>query len=273
MCVQIFGMPDGTSLPLISFVRRFIITTSMTPKRTQVVHVNKGNDKIVIAQSTHDAATGPMTRSKAKSTFSLSTKQTSEFACLLKLVKTPDEHQPFITLVSLGVKSHSLRSIGELPSTLQDFWDESPCFVTNVNFSIGLHSRSPIGMSKEENYSNHSNSFTSSFSITMPVMTTDTTTVEEQLADMARAIAKLTKTVNEKDMQIVSLINKVEAQVQNTGKSSQGLNHLSNVASHLDDAPHTYRTMQVERQTTESALITSLSIQKFQDMINNTIRA
>ena len=51
----------------------------MTPKRTQVVHVNKGNDKIVNAQSTHDAATGPMTRRKAKSTSSLSIKQISEY--------------------------------------------------------------------------------------------------------------------------------------------------------------------------------------------------
>ncbi|KAL6322748.1 hypothetical protein AAG906_018629 [Vitis piasezkii] len=71
-------------------------------------------------------------------------------------------------------------------------------------------------MSKEENYSNRSDSFTSPFSMTMSVMATGTTSVEEQLAEMAHAIAKLTKTVEEKDMQIASLINKVEAQVQNT---------------------------------------------------------
>ena len=65
---------------------------SMVPKRTQVVHVNKGNDNIVIAQSTHNTATGPMTRNKAKSTSSLSTKQTSESVCLLKSVKMCDEH-------------------------------------------------------------------------------------------------------------------------------------------------------------------------------------
>ena len=82
----------GTSLPLISFVRRLISTSLIPPKRTQVVQVNKGNDKIVITQSTHDAATGPMTRSKAKSTSSLSTKQTSESTCLLKLVRTRDEY-------------------------------------------------------------------------------------------------------------------------------------------------------------------------------------
>ena len=78
---------------------------------------------------------------------------------------------------------------------------------------------------------------------------------------MARVIAKLTKTVEEKDVQIVSLINKVETQVQNIGESSQGLNHLSIVASPLNDAPHTYRTMQVDRQMAEFALMASLSVQ------------
>ena len=74
-------------------------------------------------------------------------------------------------------------------------------------------------------------------------------------------------------MQTTSLINKVEAQVQNTGKSSQGLNHLSHVASHLNDAPHAYRIMQVERQTTEFALVASLFVQQLQDMITNIIKA
>ena len=109
--------------------------------------------------------------------------------------------------------------------------------------------------------------------MTIPVMATNTTFVEEQLAEMARAIAKLTKTVEEKDMHIASLINKVEAQVQNTGESSHGLNHPSNVASPLDDAPHMYRTMQVEKQTAESTSVASLSVQQLQDMITNTIRA
>ena len=96
----------------------------------------------------------------------------------------------------------------------------------------------------------------------MPVMVTCTTSIEEQLAEMALAIAKLTKTVEEKDMQIISLINKVEAQVQSMSESSQGLNHLSNVASPLNDALHSYRTMQVERQTVESASMVSLSVQQ-----------
>ena len=74
-------------------------------------------------------------------------------------------------------------------------------------------------MPKEENYSNRSNSFTSLILMTMSVMETNTTFVKEQLIEMARAIAKLTKTIEEKDTQTASLINKVEAQVQNMSES------------------------------------------------------
>ena len=77
---------------------------------------------------------------------------------------------------------------------------------------------------------------------------------------MTRAITKLTKMVEDKDMQIASLINKVKAQVQNTGESSQGLNHFPNVASHLDDAPHVSKTVQVGRQMTKFASVASLSV-------------
>ena len=74
-------------------------------------------------------------------------------------------------------------------------------------------------------------------------------------------------------MHIASLTNKVETQVHNAGESSHGLNHPPNVASPLDDAPHTYKIMQGERQMTESASMASLSVQQLQDMITSTIRA
>ena len=91
-----------------------------------------------------------MTRRKAKSTSSLSTKQTSESVCLLKQVRTHDEHQPLITLVPLGAKSHSSCSRGKLPSTLQDFRDKSPSSVTDANSITDSYFESPTGMSNEE---------------------------------------------------------------------------------------------------------------------------
>ena len=66
-------------------------------------------------------------------------------------------------------------------------------------------------MSKVDNSSKHSDSFTSSFLMIMLVMTMNTTSVKEQLIKMTHVIAKLTKTIEKKDLQIASLMNKVEA--------------------------------------------------------------
>ena len=46
----------------------------------------------------------------------------------------------------------------------------------------------------------------------MLAMTMHTTSIEEQLAKMAYVIAKLTNTIKEKNLQIVFLMKKVEAQ-------------------------------------------------------------
>ena len=52
----------------------------------------------------------------------------------------------------------------------------------------------------------------SSSSAAMQVMTTGATSIEEQLAQMNEAIAKLTRTVEEKDLQIAALASQLEAQ-------------------------------------------------------------
>ena len=113
-------------------------------------------------------------------------------------------------MASLGAKGHSPHSREKLPSTLKDFGDKSPCSVTDANSNTRSHSELPTRMLKEENYYNRSDSFTSPFSMTMSIMATNTTSVNEQLAEMTRAITKLTKTIEKKDIQIASLINKVE---------------------------------------------------------------
>ncbi|KAG5521475.1 hypothetical protein RHGRI_033888 [Rhododendron griersonianum] len=92
--------------------------------------------------------------------------------------------------------------------------------VSDANSSTGSHSGS------SPSYPKHSESpirSDASHSMAMQVMTTDTATVEEQLATMARAIEKLTKTVEDKDLQIASLMNKLEA--QNMEGTSHDVSH------------------------------------------------
>ena len=50
---------------------------------------------------------------------------------------------------------------------------------------------------RKRNSSNHSNSFTSSFAMTMPIKTIGTISIKEQLAEMTHVITKLTKTIEE----------------------------------------------------------------------------
>ena len=53
----------------------------VTSKKIKVVHVDKGNDKIVITPSAHNISIGPMTHSKVKSTSALLGKQASIPLC------------------------------------------------------------------------------------------------------------------------------------------------------------------------------------------------
>ena len=54
----------------------------------------------------------------------------------------------------------------------------------------------------------------------MSAMMTETAIVDERIVAMECAISKLTKTIEEKDLQITTLMNKLE--VHNHGESSNG---------------------------------------------------
>ena len=86
-------------------------------------------------------------------------------------------------------------------------------------------------------------------------MMIETTTVDEKIAEMRRAIAKLTMTVEEKDLQIATLMNKLE--VQNRGKSSNG---QSQTQQHMLQRAHTSSTKKADNQHRSSTFIASLSV-------------
>ena len=57
----------------------------------------------------------------------------------------------------------------------------------------------------------------------MPVMMTNTSTMEEKMAKMEQKVILLTKALEEKDVKIATLMNKLE--VQDSRESSLGLEH------------------------------------------------
>ncbi|KAM1526071.1 hypothetical protein ACFX10_010455 [Malus domestica] len=119
--------------------------------------------------------------------------------------------------------------------------------------------RAPRGESPRKYSESMLSDADSSDSSAMQVMTIGATSIDEQLAQMNEAIARLTRTVEEKDLQIAALVSRLEPQD--------------------DENPNPEDEPQVEKNDAKpepdqaAALMGSLSIQQLQEMITNTIKA
>lgn len=96
------------------------------------------------------------------------------------------------------------------------------------------------------------------------VMMTNTSTMEEKMVEMEQRVVLLTKALEDKDLQIATLTNKLE--VQDLGESSHGHKFTSTKDDEGREIENTPRREQ-------STSVASLSVQQLQDMITNTIRA
>ena len=95
-------------------------------------------------------------------------------------------------------------------------------------------------------------------------MMTNTSTMEEKMVEMEQRVVRLTKALEDKDLQITTLMNKLE--VQDLGESSHDHKFTSakdNEGREIENTP----------QQEQSTSVASLSVQQLQDMITNTIRA
>ncbi|KAM1512695.1 hypothetical protein ACFX1Z_024226 [Malus domestica] len=102
------------------------------------------------------------------------------------------------------------------------------------------------------------------------VMTIGVTSVEEQLAQMNEAIARLTRTVEEKDLQIAALVNRLE--VQDGEKPNPKIDPLKKEDDE-EEEPQVEKNDVKPEPDQAAALMGSLSIQQLQEMITNTIKA
>ncbi|KAM1112719.1 hypothetical protein ACFX2B_044934 [Malus domestica] len=110
----------------------------------------------------------------------------------------------------------------------------------------------------------------SSGSSTIQVMTTRATSIDEQLAQMNEAIARLTRTVEEKDLQIAALVNRLE--VQDSEKPNPKIDPLKKEDDE-EEEPQVEKNDVKPEPDQAAALMGSLSIQQLQEMITNTIKA
>ena len=72
-------------------------------------------------------------------------------------------------------------------------------------------------------FTHHVSSFSPSYLEVMPVMMTNTSTMEERMAEMEQRVILLTKELEDKDVKIATLMNKLE--VQDSGELSLDPEH------------------------------------------------
>ncbi|KAM1120728.1 hypothetical protein EV1_002394 [Malus domestica] len=102
------------------------------------------------------------------------------------------------------------------------------------------------------------------------VMTIDVTSIEEQLAQMNEAIARLTQTVEEKDLQIAALVNQLDAKPD--VKVEPEVNPLKK-ENDEDEEPLVEKVDMKPEPDQAAVLMGSLSIRQLQEMITNTNKA
>ncbi|KAM2732019.1 hypothetical protein FF1_034634 [Malus domestica] len=102
------------------------------------------------------------------------------------------------------------------------------------------------------------------------VMTIGVTSIEEQLAQMNEAIARLTRIVEEKDLQIAALVSRLEPQDdENPNPDNDPLKRRDDE----EEEPQVEKNDVKPEPDQAAALMGSLSIQQLQEMITNTIKA
>ncbi|KAL6213473.1 hypothetical protein ACLB2K_012920 [Fragaria x ananassa] len=212
----------------------------MASKSTQAISMKKS--KPTIARSNNEPS-GHVTRSMARN-------QPTSFVAL-----PSKSRELVITLANLADK-HASRSEDKRASRSEE--KETPNKSRERSFSPATDDES--GTASDSGSPNNDEDHTygmpadySSQPIPMQVMVTGASTIEEQIANLMGAVQKLTKMVEEKDLQIAELYSRLESQDEEK-KDKVGEN------SKNDDKD-------------DDGSLGSMSFQQLHDIITNSIRA
>lgn len=137
--------------------------------------------------------------------------------------------------------------------------------ISNVDSSTTSYHGSPTNDHIQKTSLTPTTFMGESYHLAMQFMTTGTSSIEEQLAQMNEAIAMLTRTVEEKDMQIVTLLSKLESENDKEIKPDPKKND-----NPLNEEPDEEEPIHENKVDTSMG---SLSIKQLQDMITNMIKA
>ena len=157
------------------------------------------SSKNVDASSVDDYV-GPITRSRSKA-----------------LQPQPTKEGELSTVISLDFLANRkvTNKDSSVSKDLESSNESSPTKTFSINSSPmmkNLRNKVPL--------THPISSFSPSYLEVMPVMMTNTSTMEEKMAEMEQRVILLTKALEEKDIKIATLMNKLE--VHDSGESSLG---------------------------------------------------
>ena len=162
--------------------------------------------KSVVDASNDDDYVSPITRSLSKA--------------LNRLQHQPTKESQLHTVISLDFLANRKATTKD-SSTSKDLEinnESSPTKTFSINSSPVMRN-----LRNEVPLTNPVSSFSPSYIEVMPVMMTNTSTMEEKMVEMEQRVTLLTKALEEKDVKIATLMNKLE--LQDSGESSLGLEH------------------------------------------------
>ena len=237
----------------------------MASKKSQMP---KNATKSVEGSICSNTSIGLMTQNKAKAMELFTSQEADGKTPMTKLVNALTQPKTFISLSTLGAGKHTIAEKENSTFPLKDLVTGGKSSYSTLKTKSSTTSCLGFSPGSSQEVTSSIFSGSSSRTIFMSAMMTETTTIDEKIAKMGRAIAKLTKTVEEKDLQIATLMNKLE--VQNRGESSNG---QSQTQQHMLQGARTSSPKKADNHYGSSTFIASLSVQQLQDMIANTIRA
>ncbi|OIS96100.1 hypothetical protein A4A49_58626, partial [Nicotiana attenuata] len=176
---------------------------------------------------------GPITRSK----FKTSGLDGSEYFASLEMAKKSRSHMTFATAISGGNTPFS--QFDELSQTASNLGGFEDLVDSSVSTKVNA-------------------------------LMTDATNVDEKFAMMEQTIEVLKKSVEDKDLQIAQLMNKLEA--YSPGESSHVPPRSPVFTSQKTAVEESFAKLNIQKEK-QSTSVAALSVQQLQDMITNTIRA
>ena len=216
---------------------------------------SKNVRKSVVDDSSADEYVGPITRSRSKAFDRLQPQPTQENQ------SPADISLDFLANRKATTKDSSTSEDLEISN------ESSPTKTFSINSSPVMRN-----LRSEVPLTHLVSSFSPSSIEVMPVMMTNTSTMEEKMAEMEQRVILLTKALEEKDVKIATLMNKLE--VQDSGESSLGPEHPPSFTFKGENAKGDKgKGGEGTSQHGHSTSMASISVQQLQDMITNTIRA